>query len=199
MRQRRRQNWAAHTGTDMRLLVGAERFYAISISYDSEVSRRVERTLRSGHTAALRASVHAKLGSMSEVIACSNPTSGNEIRRSVRSDGHLRTVSGACLGAHNRNALSHAKNTLRASYLAVGARSTPRRHGQEVSETFQEPWSAAGILPARPIGGKHCRQDAGSTLAAPPDQLKVHGPNAPHKSHGGFPGVTALQRLRRCR
>ena len=183
----------------MRPLVGAERFYAISISYDSEISRRVERTLRSGHTAALRASVHGKFGSMSEIIACSNPTSGNEIRRSVRSDGHLRTVSGACLGAHNRNALSHAKNTLRASYLAVGARSTPHRHGQEVSAAFQEPWSAAGILPARPIGGKHCRQDAGSTLAAPPHQLKVHGPNAPRKSHGGFPRVTALQRLRRCR
>src|SRR5438128_3167254 len=138
MRQRRRQNWAAHSGTDMRPLVGAERFYAIWISYDSEVSRRVERTLRSGRTTALRASVHGRFGSMSEVIACSNPTSGNEIRRSVRSDGHLRTVSGACLGAHNRNALSHAKNTLRASYLAVGARSTPRRHSHQTPVTLEE-------------------------------------------------------------
>ena len=57
----------------MRRLVGAERFYAIWISYDSEPSRRVERTLRSGRAAELRGSVHGKLGSMSEVIACSKP------------------------------------------------------------------------------------------------------------------------------
>ena len=33
-------------------------------------------------------------------------------------------------------------------------------------------------LAGRTIGGKHCRQDAGSTFVAPSHPSDVHGPNA---------------------
>src|SRR6266487_4450143 len=40
-------------------------------------------------------------------------------------------------------------------------------------------------LAGRPIGEKHCRQDAGSTLGAPSHLFEVHGLNACQKTKGG--------------
>src|SRR5437879_2531239 len=36
---------------------------------------------------------------------------------------------------------------------------------------------------------KHCRQDAGSTLAVPSHLFEVHGPNACEKTKGGSPNL----------
>ena len=46
---------------------------------------------------------------------------------------------------------------------------------------LHEPQGAAG----RETAEKHCRQDAGSTLAVPSLLFEVHGPNAFGKTEGG--------------